>query len=325
MHGRSADDCGRPPVVRRCRRCKAREGSRAVTATERILLTRGAMTSSRDAVEATLALWPRLELEESAVARHVEQQRVTPADLRLYGTHVCLAVACGGGGTNAIRILECNFMGSARAALRKLHGASDLGDEALQVLRERLFVGPKPRILTYTGRGPLPGWLRRAAVNVGLNLAQTESAARRRELQQLARSEESEIDTKAHQAVVQKAFDATVAGLVVQDRELLRRHTHGQTVDQLAGFLGVHRATVARKLAVLRECMRCDVRHRVRIHFGMTAQEARMMLSHIALEIDATRSLSLRLPGREPVNRERSAEDGKAVAATLDATRDFVL
>lgn len=271
-------------------------GSSAATGTERNLLPDVAMTRSSEAVEATLALWPYLELDEAAVALHVEVLRITPGDLRVYGTHVCLAVACASGGTNAIRILESNFMGSARAALRKLHGASDFADEALQVLRERLFVGSKPRIGTYAGRGSLPGWLRRAAVHVGLNLAQTESASRRRELQELASSEELQADMSAHQAMAQEAFDAAIARLLVQDRELLRRHAHGQTIDQLAAFFGLHRATVARKLAAHREWLSSVVLESFRTHFGMTPHEARVELSQIALEIDATRSLVVPMP-----------------------------
>jgi len=251
------------------------------------------MATPVEAIEATLAVWPNLEIDPPDIFRHVELLGVGSEELAQYGTHLCLAVACARGGSHAVRILERDFMGAARVALCKLRASSDLAEEALQVLRERLLVGSKPRIGTYTGRGPLPGWLSRAAINVGFNLMQSERALSRRTLPEHAWSDEPKDHAPAYQAVAQKAFDASVAELTARERELLREQARGQSIDVLAKRLGLHRATIARKLVALRERLSHDVRQRFRTHFGMTTSEARIVLARVALEIDTTHSLDL--------------------------------
>jgi len=91
-----------------------------------------------------------------------------------------------------------------------------------------------------------------------------------------------------------KAFDevlrGAVAALDAEQRRILRRHfADGLTLDALAVELGVHRATVARRLAAARAALRLEVRGRLQIALGVGASEmeslARVMRSRIDLSL----------------------------------------
>src|SRR5262249_26188240 len=90
------------------------------------------------------------------------------AALRL--DHLYLACAAADGQQAAIALIEQRCFDRAAAALRSV-GA--VGDEALQRVREHLFVaraGRAPRIADYAGRGDLASWIRTTAMREAFHL-----------------------------------------------------------------------------------------------------------------------------------------------------------
>ena len=66
------------------------------------------------------------------------------------------------GDDNALAEFERAFAAEIKRAIRRLDSTGDLGDEVLQVMREKLFVGAgdeRRGIERYCGRGPLGRWL----------------------------------------------------------------------------------------------------------------------------------------------------------------------
>ena len=104
------------------------------------------------------------------------------------------------------------------------------------------------------------------------------------------------------------AFDEVIRGAVAalegEQRRILRRHfADGLTLDALAVELGVHRATVARRLAAARAALRIEARRRLQIALGVRESElsslARVMRSRLDLSLRSV----FRTGGQKPGER----------------------
>jgi RNA polymerase sigma-70 factor len=179
-------------------------------------------------------------------------------------------------------------------SLARIRAHSDFRDETLQCLRERLFVGAAPKIKAYAARGPLSGWLRRAALNVCFNLKP--SGHDKSELETTLGSSipcDVEFSIAKQRLVAQVALDDAAARLSVAQRELLRLHAHGWCIDQLASLGGKHRSTVGRSLAAIRMQLAGEVIEKFHGHFEMSRTEARWALGQLCDDLDARALLSL--------------------------------
>jgi hypothetical protein len=122
--------------------------------------------------------YPELHVEDEAFIRAVTDrlgEEPSLAELSaLHGDDLFLACACGLGDRAAIHEFERRFLGpTAIAAITRVTSAPAVVAEAKQLLRVKLFVQDGvslPKILNYSGRGPLQAWVRTAAVRTALNL-----------------------------------------------------------------------------------------------------------------------------------------------------------
>ncbi len=141
----------------------------------------------------------------------------------------------------------------------------------MQELRTKLLVGEDPRILRYGGRGPLLAWLRVAATRTAIDLIRADKAAPAEststtieELPQADLGPEVQLLREAYRDLFNDALAATMRELSVEDRQLLRRHLVDHlTLEEIARPYRLHPATVARRLAGLREEIAESVRHRL--------------------------------------------------------------
>src|SRR6185295_2039079 len=106
-----------------------------------------------------------------SLAERAASQEDPPAALeRLFSEDLALAFACGRGSRPAMERFERAYGGEIDRAFRRMNaGALQLSDVRQQVL-EKLFVGERPKILDYSGQGPLRVWLRVAALRLLTNL-----------------------------------------------------------------------------------------------------------------------------------------------------------
>jgi len=163
---------------------------------------------------------------------------------------------------------------TARPVVARIRPAEDFIEEVLQELRAKLLVGENKALSAYAGRGPLLAWLRVAATRVAIDSLRAGGAGPPvREMTEALEPVDADPEVKmllaAHREVVQAALRAALGAVTPKDRNLLRRHlVDGMTLEEMALPYGVHPATIARRLASLREDIAIAVRQRLAAHLG---------------------------------------------------------
>ena len=228
---------------------------------------------------------PELDVEPSAFAAKLEACR--PAELapaewyaRAFADDLYLALACETGAAAALRLFAQRF---ARDLDHVLRGRDNRGlDDARQILFQRLFAGPRPKIATYTGRAPLRRWLRVVASRLLLEiLADREPLADERELAELPVADDDPelAHLKArYRAEYKAAFAEALARTTDRDRVLLSQyHVDDLTIDQLGALYSIHRATASRWIARAQRELRERVIARLRERLGASTTELRSL------------------------------------------------
>ena len=218
--------------------------------------------------QAGRAAWPGVEVAletfTAHVARHtsgVSDPEAAAADL--YGSDLYLACACDSGDPHGLRVFEEEILPQAGSALRRLDPSPAFADEVRQLLRQKLFVtdgSSLPKIADYAGRGPLTTWVRVSAVRTALNLRGSGRREQPMTASQVAALAPPVDDPALKYLKAQFAdeFEAALAracaSLTDRDRTILRlRFVDDLGIDQIGGLYGVHRATVARWIARIRD------------------------------------------------------------------------
>lgn len=150
-------------------------------------------------------------------------------------------------------------------------------EEVVQRARERLLVGPPPRLEQYAGRSTLKAWVGLVAKRVAIDVvreAEPTSPAGPQTLAGLIKAT-AELQLVQHDAAqkVTAALKVALGELDERDRMLLRRHyLEGQTHAQLAAQLGSSRSTVAlwieKARAQLLQLTRQGLKRRTRMDSG---------------------------------------------------------
>lgn len=219
-------------------------------------------------LEQIRAAWPNLELDWTMFIGHAAQQLPTEAPFAEVArswhiADLALAFACAKGDSNALSAFDRLYAGELRAAAAKVRDARDL-DEAKQLVWQRLFVGDghsPPRILNYSGRGPLRAWYRVALVRVLIDgkrqlAGQHKTLEEHRQLGvgQAALDPETEYFKHLYRQHFEQALELASQQLEPSERNILRAYyVENLNVDQLAVAFGMHRATAARKVSRARE------------------------------------------------------------------------
>jgi RNA polymerase sigma-70 factor (ECF subfamily) len=243
--------------------------------------------------------WPELSLDAEVLTRHLEQLGIDIGAEQPHAVDIVLACACSLGQRDALDVFERELVPVIAKAVRRIDDA--LVDEAIQATRERLLVGPTPRIAEYSGRGPLTAWVRIAAMRIALNLLRP----RRRNV---LVDDDAFLDQVAHHTDAERrqiraryadacadALRVAFSELSARERNLLRmHHLHGLTVDELAPTFRVHRATVARWISSARDHMMARTLAGVSQRLGIPEPEADSILRDLRsrLDISVTRLLA---------------------------------
>ncbi len=205
------------------------------------------------------AAWPDVPLDDATFARRAEPLLADGG--ALHAGDLWLACACAEGVPQAIDAFERAFLSQVHHYIARIDSSPELADEVRQGLRDRLLVGrdgAAPRIAGYSGRGPLGGWLRVAAVRLALDVREQRGDVARfsDELASVvAQSDEPEVAIlrRRHQSEFQAAVEQAVAALTPGERTLMRLYSvDGKTVDELAVAYQVNRGTISRRLAGVR-------------------------------------------------------------------------
>ncbi len=205
-----------------------------------------------------------------------------------------LAWACHAGKAGAVAAFEEEYGREVAAAWRAVSPRGVAIDEAKQRFREKLFVSRdgEPAIARYRGRGSLRAWTRITATRLILDLAR--GTRRERSLgvellegHALPGDPEGDLEKRAYRATFKDSLDAAARELTTRERNLLRYVLlDGLTIDQIAAIYGVHRATVARRLADARESLAAHVRKALRHRLDASDADLDEMLGLLTSKVD---------------------------------------
>lgn len=235
-----------------------------------------------------------------------------------------LAYACSRGNKSALSAFELRCGAEFDAVAKKLRLDEARRTDMRQILWQRLFVGidGRPKILEYRGKGPLRNWFRVSASRILLN--ELRRGKRERKVLESAHGElltATEIDPEfllleqIHCQQFRSSFQAAVQELQPAQRNSLRCHYMlGMTIEQMAGVLGIHRATAARRIAQAREELLRLTRERLRQDFGANTDE----LDSIIRRAQGKASLSVERLLNQTARAENVGHLGESDAPKLD-------
>jgi RNA polymerase sigma-70 factor, ECF subfamily len=215
-----------------------------------------------------------------------------------------LALACAEGQAKAIREFESRYFGSAAAALRRMGLPDERQLEALAQARAILFVGTggaPPRILELVGKGDLRALVKVVAVRRALNLQRAERGLRIEPSEALTdaiadhTSPELGALLDQHRTLIKAALSEALASLDPESRTLLRLSLlHELSIDELAAMHHIHRSTVARRIAKIRDNLRSVMHERLVLALGRSSPDVDSMLrlANSGLEISFERLLA---------------------------------
>jgi RNA polymerase sigma-70 factor (ECF subfamily) len=235
--------------------------------------------------------WPGVTFQIDQLAHHLAALDETGMDLDRFGEELVLTCACCHFDAPALRILDRDYIARAAPVLAKLRSGEDFVNEVTQEMRHRLLLPPAPRLAKYAGTGPLLSWTRmvllRVALDVKRGLRPREDAELAGELIDLGHQPTDTIDAQRYRASIGTAITEVFGRLRPDERTLLRLHyLDGLSLDALAALNGVHRATVARWLASLRERLLQSIEREVVVRHRLTKSEFWSMFRRVKSDLD---------------------------------------
>jgi RNA polymerase sigma-70 factor (ECF subfamily) len=248
------------------------------------------------------AAWPGASIADEAFAAYVAH-RLPPggggdALAEVHGEDLYLTAACAAGDGGALRAFDAAFSRELDIVLARLGVERTVGDEVRQVLRTKLFVpepGAPPKIASYSGRGDLRSWVRAAAVRTAIDVVRGTHRERPvpevafEDLPAAADDPELAYLKELYRAEFKDAFAAALASLKSRDRTVLRyKLIDGFGLDQIAAVYGVHRATVARWLAITREELLAHTRRALRARLAVGDPELDSIMRLIDSQLDVS-------------------------------------
>jgi RNA polymerase sigma-70 factor (ECF subfamily) len=244
------------------------------------------MTSDR--WRAAAWAWPGVAVGEEEFSAYIRERAGDEAhDGDLY-----LACACARGDPTALAAFERTFFADVDAAASRVKGSAD---ELKQVVRHKLFVGPHPRILDYSGRGALRTWFRITATRLALNVAAHDARELPIEPDALAflvgGSEDPELEyfKRTYGQAFREAFREAFRSLESQERNLLRyAFVQGLTVQAIGTIYHVHRATAARWVTSALERFAGQVKEKLKGRLGLSERDYEAILRVIESQVHIT-------------------------------------
>jgi RNA polymerase sigma-70 factor (ECF subfamily) len=243
-----------------------------------------------DAVRRARVRWPGIGCGPSELADHVRQLGDAVGDLGRFGDELHLACASCRLDPLALRILDREYISRTSGTLSRLKAGADFTQETMQTLRHRLLLPPEPRLARYAATGPLLGWLRVVVLRLGLDLRRSGGPPRDEALAVafLEQGPADTMDLQRYQGAVAAAIHAAFSQLLAAERNLLRlHHLDGVSLDQLGVLNGVHRATIARRLAELRQRVMNAAQQEVAVRHKLTKSELRSVFRKALSTLDA--------------------------------------
>jgi RNA polymerase sigma-70 factor (ECF subfamily) len=251
-------------------------------------------------VAAARAAYPDFELNDEGFAQYLGERIMGPtacADLAaIHAEDLYLAWACGLRDPAALKEFDRLFFGATlERALARITTAHTTIEEVRQLVRVKLFVSDdeRPKIFDYSGRGPLGGWVRVAAVRTALNLAtrQPPDAPGNASEEPLLGVSDPETDylKSQHRTEFEQSFRLAMATLSMEQRQLLRLHyVDTLTLAQIGRLRRTHESTVSRHLMAARDQLLAETRRGLRARLALPEAEVDSLLGQMVSRANVT-------------------------------------
>jgi RNA polymerase sigma-70 factor (ECF subfamily) len=246
------------------------------------------------------AAWPGIIVEDDAFLRHVAERLPGEGGPRealaaLHAGDLYLACACAVGEPRALAAFEKQFLSQVDAYLARTEGQAGMAEEVRQALRTRLLVGDgdrPPRIASFTGQGPLGGWLRMATARVAVDLhrASKRESGRESSLPSApgdAPDPELEYLKLRWRPELEAAFESTLAALGAQEANVLRLYfLNGVTAEAIGTLYQVSSRTVQRWIVDTRQRILHETRKRLAERLEMSVSQIDTVMGLVQSQID---------------------------------------
>jgi RNA polymerase sigma-70 factor (ECF subfamily) len=210
--------------------------------------------------KAAIDAWPGVTVPADAFAAYVVERlpaegEVLEALSSLRTRELYLTCACSRGDKAALAAFDATYLGPVGHELERVGYSSAVVEDALQVVRDRLFVGDS--IVDYAGRGDLGRWVRAAAARAAIRVGEKEKSRGTVRVDdavlEIMSSSEHDIELDFLKRTYGREFERAAReafnGMTPRDRNLLRYYfVRRLTIDELATVYRIHRATVARQV-----------------------------------------------------------------------------
>lgn len=227
-------------------------------------------------VRAARSRWPSVRIVDEELAAAVAALPGSAHALEADAVaELALALACARGDAAAFTLFELEYFRGAEAVLAGMKLDADTRDEVRQEIRRKLLVadGGPPKIVGYAGRGTLHGLVKVVATRTAISLLRKRGVESPGDDALLDAEGEADPELSFLQAryrpLFRAAFEEAVGALGPRERNLLRLHfLRNVTLDALAAMYGVHRATIVRQLAKIRDELDRATRNGLREKLG---------------------------------------------------------
>jgi RNA polymerase sigma-70 factor, ECF subfamily len=252
---------------------------------------------------ATAAAWPTLPSPDAGFVAFIVE-RIDPAESvaaalpQIHVSDLYLAYRLTLGDEQALECLEAHFLPDVEATVRGSGLDSAAGKDTAQEVRRLVLVGEPgkaPRIIQYSGRGRLAGWLKVIATRAALRTARRvgrETPADDEKLSEIPTpgdAPELHVLKQKYGAAFRQAFIDAVQALPVRERNLLRQSViDGLSIDDLGRLYGAHRATAARWLQDARRELLAGTRERMVTAVGIPEDECDSIMRLVHSQLDVT-------------------------------------
>ncbi len=217
--------------------------------------------------------WPKVAVGTERWRDHLARvsavrdaaERAAPGKEALHAEDLYLALGCLEGSRDAVRAFTDTYLARVPSYVSRVDRSPVFADEVRQELARKLLVGGgetlEAKLATYTGRGPLGGFVRVSAVRVAQNMKcatarPTETLDEGRGGGHAAGPDldpEMTLLKRRYARDFEEAFRATLASLEKDERSVLRmHHIDGLSIEEVGAAFRVSRATAARWLAKAR-------------------------------------------------------------------------
>jgi RNA polymerase sigma-70 factor (ECF subfamily) len=241
------------------------------------------------------AQWPTIRgLTFEAFHSFAVDGAIEPEVLEERAGDIFLAAAAAGGDDDAVKLFDSQVLAQLPRWFARLRLPADRFDEIGQMLRAKLLVGPDPKLAQYRASGPLAGWVRMVAVRTALdsfrdhpNVVDADPA----DAIVKAFDPEQQLIRQKYGTLFEAALRDAMSVLTMRDRNLLRLHYISRmSLDAIARMYHVHRATVVRWLASIRDEVETAVRLRLWEEVGVSPAEFRSLWNAVRSEVDVSLS-----------------------------------